>query len=47
MTLTWIGQIFKVSKEEIFSEYLDFLRSMNDIVTSEKEKILKIVREKN
>ena len=36
----------KVSREEIFSEYLDFLRSMNDIVSSEKEKILKIVRTK-
>ena len=31
----------KVSREEIFSEY-----SMNDIVSSEKEKILKIVRTK-
>ena len=36
----------RVSREEVFSEYLDFLRSMNNIVPSEKEKILKIVRTK-
>lgn len=36
----------KVSREEIFSEYLDFLRSMNNIISSEKEKILKVVRTK-
>ena len=36
----------KVSREEILSEYLDFLRSMNNIVSSEKEKIIRIVRTK-
>ena len=36
----------KVLREEIFSEYTNFLRYMNTIVSSEKEKIIKIVRTK-
>ena len=35
-----------VSKEEVFSEYLNFLRGLANIVSSEKDKLVNLVRTK-
>ena len=42
--LDWTDKLF--SKEEIFSEYLQFLRGLPNFLDSEREKIVRLVEKK-